>query len=123
MKKPYFDEGSEKMSTETLQSLFWVMYYLLLFITLGVAVCSLIKKRIKGLSIIAVVFAITVPIISMLSSIGREEGLNELEHLVNQLQQGAVWSIYVVIGYLYLLVWWLLFLSKNKKINKTSLLN
>ncbi|MFD2922162.1 hypothetical protein [Halobacillus naozhouensis] len=108
------------MSTETLPSWFWVVYYLLLFITLSFAVFSLIRKRIKGLSIIAVVFAVTVPIISMLSSIGREEGLNELEHLVHQLQDGELWSIYVVIGYLYLLVWWVFILKQNKKINRTS---
>jgi hypothetical protein len=102
------------MSTETLPSWFWIIYYLFLFITLGTAIFSLIRKKIISLSIIAIVFTITVPIISLLNSIGRAEGLNEFEHLVNQLQQGSIWSIYAIIAYLYLLVWWVLFFNKSK---------
>jgi hypothetical protein len=76
------------------------------------------SKKIIRLSIIAIVFAITVPIIGLVNSIGRAEGLNEFEHLLNQLQQGAIWSIYVITGYLYALVWWILFFlkSKNKQV-------
>ncbi|MEK5482028.1 hypothetical protein [Viridibacillus sp. FSL R5-0888] len=40
---------------------------------------------------------------------------NEFEHLVTQLQQGSFWSIYVIIAFLYLLVWWVMFLIKNAK--------
>nr|WP_113755649.1 hypothetical protein [Brevibacillus laterosporus] len=111
------------MSTETFPSWFWIIYYLFLFKTLKTAIFSLIRKRIRSLSIIAIVFTITVPIISLLNSIGRKEGLNEFEHLFNQLQQGAIWSIYVIIGYLYILVWWLFFFKKNKNKNEVPLLN
>ena len=64
---------------------------------------------------IAIVFVITVPIVSLINSIGRGEGLNEFEHLLNQLQQGVIWSIYVVLGYLFLLAWWFVLIFLNKK--------
>jgi hypothetical protein len=57
---------------------------------------------------------VTVPLIGLISSIGRAEGLNEFEFLVNQLQQGSIWSIYTIIGCLYLLVWWVLFFKKSE---------
>lgn len=102
------------MSTVTLPAWFWIIYYLFLLSTLGTVVFSFIRKRLVGLSIIALFLVLTVPIVSLLNSIGREEGLNEMEYLFVQLQQGTIWSIYAFIGYLFLLVWWLLFLFKNK---------
>ncbi len=30
--------------------------------------------------------------------------MNEFEHLVSQLQQGAIWSVFTIIGYLFLLL-------------------
>jgi hypothetical protein len=102
------------MSTESLPGWFWIIYYFSLFITLGAVIFSLIRKRNIGMSFISIVFVITVPIMSLLNSIGREEGLNEFEHLFSQLQQGEIWSLYVVVGYLFLLVWWYIFLFSNQ---------
>ncbi|WP_053366302.1 hypothetical protein [Bacillus sp. FJAT-27245] len=102
------------MYWETLPSWVWVIYYLFLFLTLGTGILNVIRKRMLGLSIIVIVVAITVPIISMLNSVGRAEGMNEFEHLVAQLQHGAIWSIYSIIGFLYLVVFWTLFFLKNK---------
>ena len=45
------------------------------------------------MSFISIVFVVTVPIMSLLNSIGRGEGLNEFGHLLSQLQQGAIWSL------------------------------
>jgi hypothetical protein len=103
---------------ETLPTWFWIVNYLFWIMTFGTALFRLVRKKIIRLSIIAIVFAITVPIIGLVNSIGRAEGLNEFEHLLNQLQQGAIWSIYVITGYLYALVWWILFFlkSKNKQV-------
>ncbi|MFJ8260976.1 hypothetical protein ACIQ4I_03310 [Rummeliibacillus sp. NPDC094406] len=102
------------MYWETLPNWFWAIYYLFLLATLGTAIFSVVKRKMKGLSVIAIVFTLTVPIVSLVNSIGRAEGRNEFEHLVSQLQQGAIWSVFVIIGYLFLLVWWVLFLSKSK---------
>ncbi|WP_174615290.1 hypothetical protein [Virgibacillus ihumii] len=102
------------MYWETLPNWFWILNYLFLLITLVAAIYSVVKKIIDGLSIVAIVFTVTVPVIGLLNSLGRTEGMDELEYLVNQLQQGSVWSIVVIIGYLYLLIWWFLFLFKSK---------
>lgn len=103
------------MYWETLPNWFWIIYYLFLFTTLGTAIYSMKSKKIKGLSILTIVFTVTIPIISLINSIERMKGLNEFEHLVSQLQQGAYWSIFVIIGVLHILLWWVIFLWKNMK--------
>ena len=107
------------MYWEALPNWCWVIYYIFLLTTLGTAIFSVVKKKMKGLAILAIGFTVSVPMISLINSIGRTEGINELEHLFSQLQQGAMWSIFTIIGYLFLLVWWILFLIKNR--TKTKL--
>ncbi|HEK9103981.1 TPA: hypothetical protein SUB30_005541, partial [Bacillus pseudomycoides] len=102
------------MHWETLPNWFWIIYYLFLLITLGASIFSVIRKKMKSLSILAIIFVITVPIISLINSIERPAGTNEFEYLINNLQQGFIWSIFIIIGYLFLLVWWLLFLLNSK---------
>ena len=98
---------------ETLPNWFWIILYLFLLVTLGTAIFSLVKGKIKNLSIIAIVFSLTVPIVSLINSIERAEGMNELDYLKYELQQGAIWSVYVISGYLFLLVWWIVFFFKK----------
>lgn len=102
------------MYWETLPIWFWVIHYLFLFVTFGMAIMCVIRKKVIVISIITIILTITVPISSMLNSIGRAKGDNEFEHLVTQLQQGSIWSYYAVIGYLYLIAFWVMFLVKNK---------
>ncbi|MBO9128533.1 hypothetical protein [Bacillus sp. 165] len=108
---------------ETLPNWFWALYYLFFFATLGTAIFSVVKRKHRGLSVLAILFTVTVPIISLINSIGRIEGMNEFEHLVSQLQQGAVWSIFAVIGYIFLLVWWILILFISKSKNQVIISN
>ena len=103
---------------ETLPGWFWALYYLFFLATLGTAIFGVMKKKHGGLSILAIVITITVPSISLLNSIGRIEGMNEFEHLFSQLQQGTVWSIFTVIGYVFLLIWWVLILFRSKSKNQ-----
>ncbi len=103
------------MYWESLPKLFWIIYYLFFIISFGTAIFNVIRIKMVSLSVITIVIAVSVPIISFANSIGREKGVNEFEHLVAQLQQGSFWSIFVIIAFLYLLVWWVLFLFKNKK--------
>lgn len=107
-------QGVKRMHWETLPNWFWIIYYLFLLITLGASIFSVIRKKMKSLSILAIIFVITVPIISLINSIERPAGTNEFEYLINNLQQGFIWSIFIIIGYLFLLVWWLLFLLNSK---------
>ncbi|KEK24293.1 hypothetical protein [Bacillus gaemokensis] len=106
------------MYWETLPNWFWAIYYSFLLTTLGTAIFCVIRKKMKSLSTLAICFAITVPIISLIHSIGRAEGMDEFEHLINGLQQRSIWSIFATIGYLFLFVWWILFLLKSKNKNQ-----
>ncbi|WP_299093279.1 hypothetical protein [uncultured Metabacillus sp.] len=108
------------MSTETLPAWFWLIYYSFLFITFGTVIYSLIRKSNFRMSITLIVFLMTVPVISLLGCIGRGEGQNEFEYIFAQFLQGAVWSIYVVIGYLFLVIWWFVFSLSNKKIRNVK---
>lgn len=105
------------MNWETLPLWFWGIYYLYLFTTFVVAIISVLKRDMIGFSIVAIVFTVSVPIISLINSIGRTEGMNEFEHLVSQIKQGAIWSIYTIVGYLFVFVWWVLFLRKYRQVN------
>ncbi|MBB6452492.1 hypothetical protein HNQ94_000937 [Salirhabdus euzebyi] len=101
------------MYWETLPNWVWTIYYLVLLSTLGISILHIFRKQLKGFSIISIVITITVPIVSFLNSIGRGKGINEFGYFINQLQQGSLWSIYVSVGFLYLLFYWLLILVKN----------
>ena len=102
------------MEWETLPNWFWLLYYLFLLTTLVTTIYSVMKRKKKGLSIVATLFTIMLPIITLLNSIGRATGINEFEHLVNQLQEGALWVYFTSLGYLFLISWWVLFLSKRR---------
>jgi len=99
---------------ETLPSWFWAVYYLFLLITLVAAIFSVLKRVNKSLSILGILITFSLPIIGLVNSIGRAEGMNEFEHLVSQIQQGAMWSIFTLIGFMFLFVWWVLFLRNIK---------
>ncbi len=106
------------MALETLPNWFWAIYYIILISTLAAGIFSIIRKKIRALSVLTIVFTLTVPIISFLNSIGRGEGMNEFEHFISQLQQGTIWSIYTTIGYIFIVVWWVLFLDNRKNKNQ-----
>jgi hypothetical protein len=111
---------------ETLPNWFWNLYYLFLLTTLGTAIYSLVKNKNKLmsiLSILAIVLVVFIPIVSIVNSIGRAPDIDEYEHLVSQLQQGATWSIFTITGYLFLLVWWVIFLFNIKSIIKATISN
>ena len=98
----------------TLPAWFWIAYYLLILVIFCSAILSIIRKILFISSIITLIFTITVPIISLINSIERPADQTEFDHLVIQLQQGAIWSIYTLIGYAYLLVWFVFFLLNFK---------
>ena len=112
--------GDDKMYWETLPNWFWIIYYLSLIATLGTAIYCILRIKMIILSYIVIILTITVPIISLVNRIGRAEGHNEFEHLFIQLQQGYIWSFYALIGYVFILVWWSIFLFKKLKIQITN---
>ena len=94
------------MAWETLPAWFWTLYYLFLLLTLGMAIFNVVKGKMLKLSVAAIVYTILIPMVTLINSMGRTEGKNEFEHLVGQLQQGAVWAIFTIAGYFFLLAWW-----------------
>lgn len=102
------------MSGETLPGWFWFVFYLFLILTLITTSFSLIRKRYVPSSIINLFLVITVPIVGVLNSIGRIEG-NELEYLIISISQWSLWAIFVLLGFLYMLFWWIHFFGRNKK--------
>jgi uncharacterized membrane protein YhaH (DUF805 family) len=110
------------MYSETLPTWFWVIYYLFFIATFGTSLFSLVKKKLKTLSSLTLVLTITVPIIGLLGSIGRPQEMDELELFSSQLQQGSIWSIFMLLGYAIIVVWWLLFLFgiETKPKNRTN---
>ncbi|MCF6136457.1 hypothetical protein [Pseudalkalibacillus berkeleyi] len=92
----------------------WVIYYTVLVVTFVAAIFSMtIKKHMIVFSFVVILNTITLPIAGLMNSMGRGKGMNELEFFIIQLQKGSFWSISIVIGYLFLLVWWVLFIKKH----------
>ncbi|MTH54211.1 hypothetical protein GKZ89_12440 [Bacillus mangrovi] len=98
----------------TLPAWVFIIYYLFLLITLGTALFRLIRRNGKAYSAIAFLAALTIPVIALLNSIGRLEGMNEGQHFISSLQAGALWAVYVLTAFFYLLVWWGLVFWKRK---------
>ncbi|PPA81224.1 hypothetical protein C4A76_23960 [Brevibacillus laterosporus] len=100
---------------ETLPNWFWIIYYLFLLATLKTTLSSLVKKQVlRIVSSFTIIFVCTIPFIGLIHSIERQDGLNEFEYFRGQLQQGEMWTIYSIVGYVYLLVWWGLVIRKEK---------
>nr|WP_276565107.1 hypothetical protein [Brevibacillus halotolerans] len=83
--------------------------------TLKTALSSLVKKQVlRIVSSFTIIFVCTIPFIGLIHSIERQDGLNEFEYFRGQLQQEEMWTIYSIVGYVYLLVWWGLVIRKEK---------
>lgn len=109
------------MSSETLPTWLWIIYYLILFITLVATIRSLFQKKMIVFSFIVSLFTVSIPIISLGNSIGRQEGLNEFTHFLQEWQHNSPWALFVMIGYLCILLWWaLVFIKVNQKKIVTS---
>ncbi len=91
---------------------FWIIYYLLLMSIFVRAVYRVIKKKQVALAVIAIFLIISVPMVSLMNSIGRPLDMNEFEFLAREFTHGALWAIFTIAGYIYLLVWFILSLKK-----------
>lgn len=103
------------MYWETLPNWVWAIFYLFLLSTIGTAIWNVNQKKIVSLSISAISVTITIPIVGVFNSIGRQKAMNEFEHLISEMQQGAIWTFYIIIALLYLLLYWGMFIFEKKK--------
>lgn len=84
-------------------------------IILLTAIISLIRK--KNMTKRTIVAIAVIPVIFLLNTMNRNgRGPTEVEYFLWQLQEGSIWAILSLIGYLYL-IYWIIFLttSKNRK--------
>ncbi|KUP06202.1 membrane protein [Bacillus coahuilensis p1.1.43] len=103
------------MYWETLPQFVWVLFYLFLLSTIGLSIWNLRSKKRYKLALFTIVVTILIPIVGILNSMSRYEGMNELEYLISKLLEGEIWSLLVIIGLLYILVYWCMILFKKKR--------
>ncbi|WP_078394838.1 hypothetical protein [Shouchella patagoniensis] len=98
------------MYWETLPGWVWLIYYFVIILTLVLAIRSILKNKMRRLSFVVVLFSISVPILLFINSIERDKDVTEFDHfvVVAELQAGTVWTIFSMLGYGVILVWWLL---------------
>lgn len=101
------------MYGDTLPSIIWIIYYLVLLSTLIKGIFNIKKNFLLGS--LDIIIPISMPIIGIINSIGRGSGVNELEDLVKDLQLGAFWAIYVAFGLLYIIFSWIRFFIIKRK--------
>lgn len=114
-----FEKGVNIMFV-TIPGWIWVIYYIFLIATAIIALYRImVKKKKRDLVIIIVLFAVY--ILAVLSCIGRRETVTEIDVFYSAYSQGAIWTKIVILGYLCILIWWvLLIISWITKCLKTT---
>lgn len=91
-----------------------LMYYFIFISTLVSAVWTIIRGKLKALAGMTIIVSISVLVIQIFNSIGRRDGMNELDHLFSRFEMGDTWAIFVIIGYIYIVIWWTIFLLNRR---------
>jgi len=102
------------MYGENLPAWIIAIYYLLLLTTIGVAITCIFKRKIVVASLVTIVLSLVVQVVSILYGIDRASDHNELDHFLFSLSQRESWSIFVAVGYLYIVIWWIGYFTKKQ---------
>ncbi|TFE02342.1 hypothetical protein [Jeotgalibacillus salarius] len=96
------------MYWETLPGWFWVIYYGFLAVTFFTAVIRIGRRKKFVMEILVLLLVVAIPVVGLLFSADsiRFAEQNEFEFFLSQLQQGAVWAIFIIVGYCVILTWW-----------------
>jgi hypothetical protein len=100
-------------STETLPHWFWLLYYSLMILTIASAFFSIIKQRGRWWALLTIFVTLSIPVVGLLNGIYREQNQNELEQWLSHLGTGELWALYLLFGYIYVIVWWGLLIRKR----------
>lgn len=109
------------MSSESLPDLFWNVYYLFLVVTFVLSIYGAIKQKVRYFSLINLLVIITVFPLNFINGFYRGRGQTELDYLLQSLSNGSPWAIYVVLGYVYMFVWWGLLIADGVKRKKREM--
>lgn len=103
---------------ETLPNWFWICYYIFLLLTLVSGVINWVRQVYSPLAAMTIIFALLTPLVGFVYSIGRPEGLNEFQYVMEQFETRDMWSVYIILVHIYFVIWWFLFLDIWKWIKK-----
>ncbi|AJD89727.1 hypothetical protein JMA_04100 [Jeotgalibacillus malaysiensis] len=105
------------MYWETMPGWFWAIYYGFLAVTFLTAVIRIGRKRKFVMEILVLILVFSIPVVGFLNSAEsiRLVEQNEVEFFLSQLQHGAFWTIFSVVGYCLMLVWWIGLLVEKRK--------
>lgn len=82
-------------------------------VTLPAIIISLVLKKNIRRSIVSIVVIILIKLLNNFNRNGR--GPTEVEYVLWQMREGSIWIYLSLIGYLYLIYWWIIFFKKNKE--------
>jgi hypothetical protein len=107
-------------STETLPQWFWLLYYSLMLFTFVSAFFSIKKQQDIWRAMITIFVTLSIPVVGSVNGIYRGENQNELEQWLSDLGKGELWALYLLFGYIYLIVWWGSLIRKRKNAGRVS---
>ena len=105
---------------ETISDSFLITYLIIMGLTLITSTICYILGIQLTLSVIALILSLGIPLINLIFSSQRSGELNGYEYLISQFKEKDLWAIFIMVGYVYLLVWWILF--AYRQIRKYQLL-
>ncbi|WP_339228928.1 hypothetical protein NSQ77_03940 [Oceanobacillus sp. FSL K6-2867] len=103
---------------ETLPAWFWVCYYIFLILTLISGIINWVRQVYSPLAAMTIIFSLLTPLVGFVYSIGRTEGINELQYVLEQFKTRDMLSVFIILVHVYFGVWWFLFLDIWKWIKK-----
>ncbi|PAV29764.1 hypothetical protein CIL05_10390 [Virgibacillus profundi] len=98
---------------ETLPGWFLIIFLMFLFLTFIISAICYARAVQTTISVIALILSLAIPLINLVFSAQRSGEMNGYEYLIAQLQDGNWWAILIIVGYVYLIVWWVLFINKQ----------
>jgi hypothetical protein len=96
---------------ETLPNWFWMIYYLIILLTLVSGIINWVRRIYSPLAAITIILSLLIPLVGFLYSIGRPEGVNEFEYVMAQFQMRNIWSAFIVFVHIYFIIWGFIFLN------------
>lgn len=105
---------------ETLPTWIWIIYYIILFLTLISGIINWVRRIYSPLAAITIILSLLIPLVGFLYSIGRPEGVNELEYVITQFQNRNLWSVFIIFVHIYFIGWGFMFLNGRHYMKKLA---
>ncbi len=100
---------------ETETTWIWIGYYSLTLASLLASIFCVMTKRVVRMSWLHMAVIVSGYAIFLYHSIGRPIDQTEYDYLASALMNGSYWAIYVLVGYLYTVAWWIRFIAAIRR--------